>query len=59
MSVAQSRKKVWYFLLLCENKVRKTTFPAVSHFVDYGFREKAELPEPITDSKGAYTTIWF
>ena len=49
MNVAQSRKKVWYFWLLRENRVLETTFPAISHFADQGFREKAELPEPITD----------
>ena len=37
------------FLALRENRVLKTTFPAISHFVDEGFREKAELPEQITD----------
>ena len=37
------------FLALRENRVLKTTFLAISHFVDEGFREKAELPEQITD----------
>ena len=35
MNVAQSRKKVWYFWLLRENRVFKTTLPAILHFVDY------------------------